>query len=76
MTDEITNAIEIARNDAPLTRRGSTRAITKRKAKSPIAIIIDRNITHRAISRLGEVALCEMLGTANWGAGPGLGPTA
>ena len=43
---------------------------------SPIATITERNITQRAISTLGEVAVSSMLGTGNCGAGPGFGPTA
>ena len=73
MTDATTKAIERGRSPDPGTRRGSNRATRKRNANRPIATITDRNITQRAISRLGAVAPPEMLGTANFGAGPGWG---
>ncbi len=47
-----------------------------RITKRPIALITVRNIAQRAISNGVEVALCDMCGITNCGAGPGLGPTA
>ena len=41
-----------------------------------MAVITDRNIAHRVMSRSGEVAVPAMPGIRNRGAGPGLGPTA
>ena len=42
----------------------------------PIAAITNTNIAHRVISSWGVVAVAEMFGIRNWGAGPGFGPTA
>ena len=52
------------------------RAISSRMANRPIAIITVTNIAQRAISNCGVVAVADMFGTRNCGAGPGLGPTA
>ena len=47
-----------------------------RSANRPIATITDTNISHRVTSSCGVVAVAEMFGTRNCGAGPGFGPTA
>ncbi len=75
-TDAATNATDTFRRLAPRTRRTSGRAISVRSTNSPIALITDTNITHRAISRFALIAVAETLGTLNCGAGPGSGPTA
>ena len=43
---------------------------------SPMATMTVMNIAQRAISNRGVVAVADMFGTRNCGAGPGLGPTA
>ena len=72
----IRNAIESGRRLTPSTLRATGRAISDRKTNRPIATITDRNIAHRAISRLVSVAVSEMCGIGNCGGGPGVGPTA
>ena len=52
------------------------RAISSRSTNRPIAAITDTNIAQRVISSCGVVAVAEMFGTRNCGAGPGFGPTA
>src|SRR5215831_2588385 len=47
-----------------------------RSTKMPIAAMIDRNVSQRAITSLGVAAVSEMDGITNCGAGPGFGPTA
>ena len=69
-------AIESARRFVPSTRRTSGRAISIRSTNRPIALITVRNTAQRASSSGVVVAVCEMCGTVNCGAGPGLGPTA
>ena len=75
-TDATTNATDTFRRLVPRTRRTSGRAISIRITNSPIAAITNTNITHRAMSSFALVAVAEMLGTLNCGAGPGFGPTA
>ena len=72
----IANATVNGRRLDPETRRTSGRAISSRSTNRPIATITVMNITQRAISNCGVVAVAEMFGTRNWGAGPGFGPTA
>ena len=60
----------------PGTRRITGRAIAMRSTNSPIAAITVRKTSQRATSSRGVVAVCEMFGTTNCGAGPGFGPTA
>ena len=71
-----TKPIETARSFVPSTRRTSGRAINSRSTKRPIAIIVVRKTAQRAISKGVVVAVSEMRGTGNCGAGPGFGPTA
>ena len=47
-----------------------------RKTNRPIAAIIERKTIQRAVSSRGVAAVSLIEGIANWGAGPGLGPTA
>ena len=58
------------------TRLTTGRRISTRRTNRPIAAITVTNITHRVTSSCGVVAVAEMFGTWNWGAGPGFGPTA
>ena len=55
---------------------GDRVAVPASQNANAIATSTVRNIAHRATSSCGEVAVAEMLGTGNWGAGPGFGPTA
>ena len=75
-TDVATNATDSPCRVVPGTRLTSGRAISMRSTNSPIAAITEKNITQRGISTRGAVAVAEMLGTGNCGAGPGFGPTA
>ncbi len=68
--DMITNASETLRRLDPSTRFATGRAITIRSTKSPMAAITVRNIAQRAITSRGVVAVCEIFGTTNCGAGP------
>ena len=74
--EAITNATDTGRRLVWRTKRVMGRAMATRKANRPIALITERNITHRAITSRGDVAEPAMLGTGNFGAGPGLGPAA
>src|SRR6476659_2949544 len=74
-TMQMPKAIEsarIARGAAP----AAGRAIRVRIENSPTASMIDRNIPQRAVIRAGVTAVSVSDGITNWGAGPGLGPTA
>ena len=57
ITEEITNATDNGRMLVSGTRFINGRAMNIRSTNSPIATITDRNITQRAISTLGEVAV-------------------
>jgi len=54
----------------------SGRAIAIRRTKRPIAAIIPRKASHRAVTSRGVAAVSEIDGITNWGAGPSFGPTA
>src|SRR6476660_7138457 len=69
-------AIVTERRRVPETRATIGLATTIRRTKSPIAAIIERNATQRAVTSRGVAAVSEIDGITNCGAGPGLGPTA
>src|SRR2546429_9102479 len=47
-----------------------------RRTKSPIAAMIERNASQRAVTSRGVAAVSEIDGITNSGAGPAFGPTA
>ena len=47
-----------------------------RRTNRPIVAIPASSITQRAATSRGVAAVSLMLGITNWGAGPGLGPSA
>src|ERR1700690_3493772 len=72
---EIQNARDTARNRAPWTRATAGRAITVRSTKRPMAVMNERKVSQRNVSRPGVVAGSESDGMTNCGGGPGFGPT-
>ena len=57
-------------------RRTTGRAVAIRSTNSPIAAMIATKTIDRAAISRGVAAVSEIDGMANWGCGPGFGPTA
>src|SRR3954452_10564310 len=75
-TEATPKAIVTDRSRVPDTRATTGLATAIRRTKSPIAAIIERNASQRAVTSRGVAAVSEIEGITNCGAGPGFGPTA
>ena len=83
VTDNLSPYIDAApkeivkdRRRVPETRATTGLATAIRRTKSPIAAMIERNASQRAVTSRGVAAVSEIEGITNCGAGPAFGPTA